>query len=55
MNPYNEEHLVEEPAIKLFATLGWQTVAAMDEVYGAGGTLGRETSRSCFCRVFVQR
>lgn len=44
MNPYNEEHLVEEPAIKLFATLGWQTASAMEEVYGAGGTLGRETS-----------
>jgi len=43
MNPYNEEHLVEEPAIKLFATLGWQTVSAMEEVYGAAGTLGRET------------
>ena len=43
MNPYNEEHLVEEPAIKLFAALGWQTVSAMEEVYGVGGTLGRET------------
>ncbi|MDE2490105.1 MAG: type I restriction endonuclease subunit R [Elusimicrobia bacterium] len=44
MNPYSEEHLVEEPAIKLFAALGWQTVSAMEEVYGAGGTLGRENS-----------
>ena len=44
MNPYNEEHLVEAPAIKLFAALGWQTVAAMEEVYGAGGTLVRENS-----------
>jgi len=43
MNPYSEEHLVEEPAIKLFASLGWQTVSATEEVYGAGGTLGRET------------
>lgn len=43
MNPYNEEHLVEAPAIKLFADLGWKTVAAMEEVYGEGGTLGRET------------
>jgi type I restriction enzyme R subunit len=42
MNPYNEEHLVEEPAIRLFAVLGWQTVSAMEEVYGASGTLGRE-------------
>ncbi|HVA65323.1 MAG TPA: type I restriction endonuclease subunit R [Elusimicrobiota bacterium] len=43
MNPYSEEHLVEEPAVKLFAALGWQTVSAMDEVFGADGTLGRET------------
>lgn len=44
MNSYNEEHLVEDPAIKLFADLGWQTVSAMEEVYGARGTLGRENS-----------
>jgi type I restriction enzyme R subunit len=43
MNPYSEEHLVEEPAINLFASLRWQTVSAMEERYGAGGTLGRET------------
>ena len=41
---YNEDNLVEQPAIQLFAALGWQTVAAMEEVYGAGGTLGRENS-----------
>jgi type I restriction enzyme R subunit len=28
----------------LFAELGWQTVAAMEEVFGANGTLARETS-----------
>jgi type I restriction enzyme R subunit len=44
MNPYSEEHLVEEPAIKLFGALGWQTVSAMEEVYGANGTLGRDNS-----------
>lgn len=44
MNPYSEEHLVEEPAIKLFAALGWQTVSAMEEIYGSGGTLERENS-----------
>ena len=27
----------------LFAELGSQTVSAMDEVFGTGGTLGRET------------
>ena len=40
---YTEDLLVEQPAIKLFTTLGWQTVSAMDEVYGPGGTLSRET------------
>jgi hypothetical protein len=28
---------------RLFATLGWQTVSALEETFGAGGTLGRET------------
>jgi type I restriction enzyme R subunit len=40
---YTEDQLVEQPAIGLFATLGWQTVSAMEETLGAGGTLGRET------------
>jgi len=42
-NAYTEDQLVEQPAIGLFATLGWQTVSAMEETFGAGGTLGRET------------
>lgn len=41
---YTEDQLVEQPAIALFAELGWQTVSAMKEVFGQGGTLGRETS-----------
>ncbi|MGB5147605.1 MAG: type I restriction endonuclease subunit R [Porticoccaceae bacterium] len=40
---YTEDSLVEQPAIGLFAALGWQTLSAMDESFGAGGTLGRET------------
>ncbi|HPH70290.1 MAG TPA: type I restriction endonuclease, partial [Kofleriaceae bacterium] len=40
---YSENSLVEQPAIGLFAALGWQTVSALDETFGAGGTLGRET------------
>jgi type I restriction enzyme R subunit len=40
---YTEDQLVEQPAIGLFAALGWQTVSALDETFGAGGTLGRET------------
>jgi len=43
---YTEDQLVEQPAIGLFAALGWQTVSAMEETFGAGGTgscnLGRE-------------
>ena len=40
---YSEDQLVEQPAIGLFATLGWKTVSAMEETFGAGSTLGRET------------
>lgn len=40
---YTEDQLVEQPAIGLFAALGWQTVSALDETFGAGSTLGRET------------
>ena len=40
---YSEDQLVEQPALHLFAVLGWQTVSALEEVFGIGGTLGRET------------
>src|SRR5262245_61552888 len=40
---YSESQLVEQPAIGLFAELGWQTVSARGEILGSGGTLGRET------------
>ena len=40
---YTEDQLVEQPAIGLFAELGWRTVSAMEELFGASGTLGRET------------
>jgi type I restriction enzyme R subunit len=40
---YTEDQLVEQPAIGLFAAMGWQTVSAMDETLGPAGTLGRET------------
>ena len=42
-NAYTEDQLVEQPAIGLFAALGWHTVSALEETFGAGGTLGRET------------
>jgi type I restriction enzyme, R subunit len=41
---YSEEQLVEQPAIGLFEELRWETVSALDEVFGEGGTLGRETT-----------
>jgi type I restriction enzyme, R subunit len=41
---YTEDQLVEQPAIRLFTELGWQTVSAMEEVFGQSGTFGRETS-----------
>ena len=40
---YTEDQLVEQPAIGLFAELGWKTVSAAEEAFGPGGTLGRET------------
>src|ERR1039457_6753818 len=40
---YTEDQLVEQPAVGLFAELGWQTVSALEETFDAGGTLGRET------------
>ncbi len=42
-HPYTENQSVEQPAIKLFAVLGWQTVSALEERLGCGGTLDRET------------
>jgi len=41
-NAYTEENLVELPAFDLFASLGWQTVSALEETFGPSGTLGRE-------------
>jgi type I restriction enzyme, R subunit len=35
---YTEDQLVEQPAIGLFAALGWQTVSAMEETFGSGRT-----------------
>jgi type I restriction enzyme R subunit len=41
---YTEDQLVEQPAIGLFAALGWQAVSALEETFGASGTLQRETT-----------
>ena len=40
---YTEDQLVEQPAIGLFASLGWKTLSAMEETFGSTGTLQRET------------
>jgi len=55
---YTEDQLVEQPAIGLFAELGWATVSALEETFGApspglaatlshpmgeGASLGRES------------
>lgn len=40
---YTEDNLVEQPAIQLFAELGWETLTASEEVMGVAGALGRET------------
>ncbi len=42
-HPYTEDQLVEQPAIGLFAELGWTTVSALEETFGETGTLLRET------------
>ena len=47
---FTEDQLVEQPAIGLFATLGWQTMSAMEETFGANGTLGRETKSEVVLR-----
>ena len=31
---YTEDQLVEQPAIGLFAELGWTTVSALEEIFG---------------------
>ena len=40
---YTEDQLVEQPAIGMFAELGWSTVSALEETFGPTGTLSRET------------
>jgi type I restriction enzyme R subunit len=43
-NPYTEDAIIEQPAIALMASLGWQTANCFDESFGQGSMLGRETS-----------
>ena len=39
---YTEDALVEQPAIKLFDELGWDTLNCLEEGFGDGSLLGRE-------------
>ena len=39
---YTEDQLVEQPAIALFADMGWRTANAYQEHFGPDGTLGRD-------------
>jgi type I restriction enzyme R subunit len=45
---FSEAALVEEPAVELFAALGWETANLHDETFGPGGTEGRESRREVF-------
>ncbi len=38
-----EDELVEQPALRLLAELGWEVASAFDEVLGPAGTLGRDS------------
>jgi len=44
LNDYSEDNLVEQPAIALFAGLGWETENCFYEKFGENSTFGRETS-----------
>lgn len=44
MKDYSEDVLIEQPAIALLNSLGWETANCYDEIFGENGTLARETS-----------
>ena len=45
-NPYNEDHLVEQPALALLTELGWSTACGLEETFAPeGGSLGRRDRR----------
>lgn len=44
MNRYTEDYLVEQPAMELLSSMGWETLNCYDEKFGKDGTLGRETA-----------
>ncbi len=52
---YNEELLIERPAIELGAELGWETVSGLHEEFGPRGSLNRETSAEVFLKLRLRR
>ena len=53
---YTEDQLVEQPAIGLFAALGWQTVSAMEETFGdRERSAARPRARWCWSIARAQR
>ena len=47
-NQFSEDQLVEQPTIRLFEELGWETINAYDETLGPDGTLGRDNRSEVF-------
>jgi type I restriction enzyme R subunit len=47
-NPYSEANLVEQAALEVLATLGWQVATATEESFGPTGSLGRTSTREPF-------
>ncbi len=45
---FSEDQLVEQPAIRLFEKLGWETVDAFHETLGPNGTLARDNQAEVF-------
>ncbi len=50
MSDYSEDALVEQPAIALFADIGWETMNCYHEALGTKGMLGRETRQDVVLR-----
>ncbi len=50
MNPDSEDAAIEQPAIALFAELGWETLNCYHENFGPLSLLGRETSAEVVLR-----
>lgn len=51
-NPYNEDHLVEQPALALLTELGWSTACGLEETFApeGGASAAGIAARWCCCR-----